>query len=176
MLQQTPENEVVSRQVMRRAETTIEEMRAGEGTGSGCSTHESPGPGNEPWEQGETGGAATTAASTHQAAQATGEAEVGHVPGDRQGELGVAMAGDDRVDDALESRLGGRMACRTSGFIERILSVDFRPTAQVRQVHQLRQALTRVPGAVPRGKLTAAKARLMARTELGVAADRRPRA
>ena len=67
------------------------------------------------------------------------------------------------------------MACRTSGFIGRILSAAFRPTAQVRQVHQLRQALTRVPGAVPRGRMTDAKARLMAGTELGVAADRRPR-
>ena len=45
MRQQTPEKEVVSTPIMRRAETTMEEMSAGEGTGSGCSTHESPGPG-----------------------------------------------------------------------------------------------------------------------------------
>jgi hypothetical protein len=49
------------------------------------------------------------------------------------------------------------------------------PTAHVRQEHQLCQALTRVPGALPRGQIIAVKAWLMAGTEVGVAEERRAR-
>ena len=44
MRQQTPEKAVVSTPILRRAETTMPETRAGEGTGSGWTEYVSPGP------------------------------------------------------------------------------------------------------------------------------------
>ena len=49
---------------------------------------------------------------------------------------------------------------------------DARAAAQVSTVHQLRQALRRVAGAVPRGAMTVLKARLMSDIVGGVAAAR----
>ena len=49
---------------------------------------------------------------------------------------------------------------------------DARAVAHVRTVHQLRQALRRVAGAVPRGAMTVLKARLMSEMVGGVAAAR----
>ncbi len=48
-----------------------------------------------------------------------------------------------------------------------------RPTAHVMHEHQLRQALTLLPGALPKGHIIAVKAWLIAWTEVGVAAERR---
>ncbi len=53
--------------------------------------------------------------------------------------------------------------------------MGFRPTAHVRQEHQLRHALTRVLGALPSGYMFAVKAWLILVecTEVGVDAERR---
>ncbi len=42
--------------------------------------------------------------SAEEAAEAPGETGVGGRPGDGRGEVAVAMAGNDRVDNALEGR------------------------------------------------------------------------
>jgi hypothetical protein len=52
----------------------------------------------------------------------------------------------------------------------RVLSKAERVAAQVRTVHQLRQALTRVARALPKGVITVVKARLMPSIVRGVAA------
>ena len=67
------------------------------------------------------------------------------------------------------------MAWRVSEAMGRSLSVVARPTDHVRHEHQLRHALVRVPGALPRGQMLAVKAWLMAGTEVGVVAERRAR-
>ena len=65
-----------------------------------------------------------------------------------------------------------RRAWRTDGVMGRIWWREARVVAQVRTVHQLRQALRRVAGAVPRGAMTVLKARLMSVMVEGVAAAR----
>ena len=67
------------------------------------------------------------------------------------------------------------IAWRVSEAIGSSLSVVCRPTAHVRHEHQFRQALTRVPGALPKGHMLTVNAWLMAGTEVGVAAERRAR-
>ena len=59
-------------------------------------------------------------------------------------------------------------ACKTGGSIGRMRSKEDRAVAQVRTVHQLRQALTRVARAVPRGAIMFANARLMSSIVVGM--------
>ena len=65
-----------------------------------------------------------------------------------------------------------RRAWRTGAGIGRIWLRDARAVAQVRTVHQLRQALSRVAGAVPRGAMVVVKAWLIPAIVMGVAAAR----